>query len=91
MFILILMFQPKAITNIFSRRKHRPQPYLSQAFHNLKYPTEKSALVAHTPLDIWFLLFLSRVEVRLRNEQLKFVSLTKHTVKIKNNPRSNKS
>ena len=76
------MFQSKASTNIFSRGKRRPQPYLSQAFHSLKYPTEKSAPVAHTPLDICCLLFLLRVEVRLRNEQSKVVSLAKHGANI---------
>ena len=55
---------------------------LSQAFHSLKYPTEKSALVAHTPLDICYLPFLLRVEVRLRNEHSNVVSLTKHGAKL---------
>jgi len=69
-------------TNYLAERKRRPQPYLSQAFHSLKYPTEKSALVAHTPLDICYLLFLLRVEVRQRNEHSNVVSHAKHGAKI---------
>jgi hypothetical protein len=69
-------------TSLSDTKKAQTSPYLSQAFHSLKYPTGKSALVAHTPLDICYLLFLLRVEVRLRNERHMSVSLAKHGAKV---------
>ena len=84
-FNLLILFPfslSEGSTNYLAERKRSPQPYLSQAFHSLKYPTEKSALVAHTPLDICYLLFLLRVEVRLRNEHSNIVSHAKHGAKV---------